>query len=153
MADTEQILLEHSFFTDLEAAFRSRVGGCAKIMSFEAGHYLFHEGDPANWFYLIHQGRVALEIMAPGRGALTFQTVGEGDVLGMFWLMPQGHWIHDAKARELTRVIAIDSACLREICEEDHALGYDLMKRFVPILLRRLESAQLQMLDVYGNSK
>ncbi len=153
MADTEQILVEHSFFSGLEDAFRTLVGGCAKTMSFEAGDYLFHEGDPADWFYLIQHGRVALEIMAPGRGALTFQTIGEGDVLGMFWLMPHCHWSHDARALELTRAIVIEAACLRRKCEEDHNLGYDLMKRFVPILLRRLENAQLQMLDVYGHPK
>lgn len=153
MADTGQVLVEHKFFSDLEEVFRPLVGGCAKMIIFEAGQYLFHEGDPAEWFYLIRYGRVALEVAAPGRATLTFQTIGESDVLGMFWLMPQSHWTHDARALELTRAIAINANCLRQKCERDHDLGYDLMKRFVPILLRRLESAQLQMLDIYGHSK
>ncbi len=153
MVDTEQILMEHSFFADLERTLRPVVGGCAKMVSFEAGQYLFHEGDPADWLYLIRHGRVALEVMMPGCGALAFQTLGDSDVLGMFWLMPRAHWSHDAKALEVTRVIAIEAACLRLKCEHDHDLGYDLMRRFVPILLQRLENAQLQMLDVYGHSK
>ena len=153
MVDTEQILSEHNFFSDLERAFRPLIGGCAKMLNFEAGHYLFHEGDSADWFFLVTQGQVALELMTPGRGALTFQTVGGSDVLGMFWLMPKVFWSHDARALEPTRTIAIDARCLRQKCERDHELGYDLMKRFVPILLQRLENAQLQMLDVYGNSK
>lgn len=153
LADSEQMLIEHRFFADLEAAFRPVVGSCAKMVDFDAGQYLFHEDDPADWFYLIRHGRVALEVTVPGRGVITFETVGDSDVLGMFWLMPRGHWSHDARARELTHAIAIEAKCLREKCERDHAFGYDLMKRFVPILLRRLENAQLQILDVYGLSK
>lgn len=153
MADAEQGLADHAFFADLAAVFRPALGPCAKMANFSAGQYLFHEGDPADWFYLIHGGRVALQISAPARQPIIFQTLGANDVLGIYWLMPQSHWTHDACALDFTTTVAIEAACLRQKCAEDPALGYDLLKRFVPILLHRLESAQLQLLDVYAHPK
>ena len=45
---------------------------------FRDGSFLFREGDPAETFYLIREGTIALEIAAPGRGSVTVQTVGRG---------------------------------------------------------------------------
>jgi CRP/FNR family transcriptional regulator, cyclic AMP receptor protein len=146
----ERIIREHPFFAGLEESFCTLVTGCAKNVRFEAGEYLFHEGEAADQFYLLRHGRIALELTAPGRGAMTFQTVGEGEIVGVSWLIPPYRWTYDAKAMELTRAIAIDAACLRQKCEADHHLGYDMMKRFMPVLIQRLQATRLQILDVYG---
>ncbi|MGF6812946.1 hypothetical protein OKW30_008163 [Paraburkholderia sp. Clong3] len=39
---------------------------------------------------------------------------------------------------------------MRDKCESDHDLGYALMKRFLPIFVKRLDATRLQLLDVYG---
>jgi CRP/FNR family cyclic AMP-dependent transcriptional regulator len=140
----ERIVCEHPFFADLEAGFCTLVCGC------DAGEYLFREGRPADQFYLVRHGRVALEVKAPGRGSVAFQTVSAGQVAGVSWLVPPYRWAYDAKALELVRAVAMDATCLRDKCETDHDLGYELMKRFVPVLVERLHSTQLQILDVYG---
>jgi CRP/FNR family transcriptional regulator, cyclic AMP receptor protein len=147
----ERIVREHPFFAGLEEEFGRLVCGCAKNVRFDAGRYLFHEGEPANEFYLIRHGRVALELTGPGRGPVTFQTLGEGEIVGVSWLIPPYRWTFDARALTLVRAIAIDAACLRQKCEADHDLGYELMKRFLPILIQRLQATRLQILDVYGS--
>jgi CRP/FNR family transcriptional regulator, cyclic AMP receptor protein len=147
----ERIVREHPFFTGLEEGFCTLVCGCAKNVRFEAGQYLFHEGESADEFYLIRHGRVALELHAPGRGRVTFQTLGEGEIVGVSWLIPPYRWTFDARALALVRAIGIDAACLRQKCEADHDLGYDMMKRFMPVLIERLQATRLQILDVYGS--
>lgn len=146
----ERIVREHPFFAELEEGFGKLISGCAKNVRFEAGQYLFHEGEPADQFYLIRHGRVALQLTSPGRGAMTFQTLGEGEVVGVSWLVPPYRWTYDAKALELIRAIAMDATCLRQKCEADHDLGYNMMKRFMPVLIQRLHATRMQMLDVYG---
>ncbi|HLJ18959.1 MAG TPA: cyclic nucleotide-binding domain-containing protein [Stellaceae bacterium] len=146
----ERIIGEHPFFAKMEKRFLDIVVGCAKNVRFEAGEYPFHEGQSADQFYLVRHGRLALQITSPGRGALTFQTLGEGEIVGISWLIPPYRWAYDAKALELTRAIAMDAACLRGKCEADHDLGYDMMKRFMPVLIQRLQAMRLQILDVYG---
>jgi CRP/FNR family transcriptional regulator, cyclic AMP receptor protein len=150
MEGLERIIKEHPFFTGIETAFCDLVCGCAKNARFSAGQYLFHEGEPADWFYLIRHGQVAFQLTAPGRGTVTFQTVAEGELAGVSWLIPPYRWTYDAKAIEETRAIAINALCLRQKCEADHDLGYEMMKRFMPVLVQRLQATRLQILDVYG---
>jgi CRP-like cAMP-binding protein len=148
--DIEEIVREHPFFEGLLEPFGKLISGCAKNAHFQPGEYLFHEGDAADQFYLIRQGCVALEIKAPGRGAITFQTVRADEIVGVSWLIPPYRWTYDARAVEFTRAIAMDGACLRGKCEADHDLGYEVMKRFMPVLVQRLHDTQMQVLDVYG---
>ena len=51
---------------------------------------------------------------------------------------------------DLTRAIALDGKCLRGKCDDDHSLGYELMKRFAHIMEERLQATRLQLLDLYG---
>jgi CRP/FNR family cyclic AMP-dependent transcriptional regulator len=149
MEGLERIVREHPFFSGLKEEFCELISECAKNVRFEAGQYVFHEGQPADQFYLLRSGRVALQISAPER-TFTVQTVGEDEIVGASWLVPPYRWGFDAKALELTRAIAMDAACLRGKSEGDHDLGYELMKRFMPVLIQRLHATRLQILDVYG---
>ena len=150
MEGLERILGEHPFFDGFDKPFLDLVTGCARNHKFDAGQYLFHEGDAADEFYLIRHGRVALEILPPGQGPVVIGTVREGEIVGASWLVPPYRWMFDARALELVRAIGIDAACLRTKCEADSKLGYEMMKRFLPILVQRLQAARLQLMDVYG---
>ena len=150
MESLERIISEHPFFDGMPESYCELVCGCAKNVRFSAGQYLFHEGEPADWFYLIRHGRVALEISAPGR-VVTLQTVPQGEIVGVSWLIPPWRWTYDARALDDIRAIAINAACLRQKCDADHDLGYDMMKRFMPVLIQRLQATRLQIIDVYGN--
>ncbi len=150
MKTLEPILAQHPFFRELQPHHLELIVGCASNVRFASGDFIFHEGEEANEFYLIRHGRVALEIAAPGRGPITIQTLTEGEILGWSWLLPPYRWLFDARAVELTRAIALDGECLRNKCEEDHDLGYELLKEFGDIMMRQLQATRLQLLDVYG---
>ena len=150
MKDIAQILHEHPFLAGLAPAHAALLAGCARNRHFAIDRYLFREGDPADEFFLIRHGKVALEIAAPGHAPRVIATLHEGDIVGASWLVPPYRWTFDARAAGDLRAIGLDAACLRGKCEEDHDLGYDMMKRFLPVLVQRLHAARLQMLDVYG---
>lgn len=150
METLEGPLSEHPFFQGLEPGYLQLAAGCASNTRFDAGEFIFREGEEANQFYLIRHGKVSLEVFAPNRGSLVIQTLDEGDILGWSWLIPPYQWRFDAKALELTRAIALDGKCLRNKCEEDHDLGYELLKRFTAILGQRLDATRFQLLDLYG---
>jgi CRP-like cAMP-binding protein len=150
MQTIDQLVAEMPTFAGLDPADLELIAGCGVNRVFEAGEHLAHEGDPADSFYLIRHGRVALEIAAPGKGGLMISTLGEGAIVGWSWLFPPYRWSFDARALELTRTIAFDGACLRGKCEDDPRLGYQLMQRFAAVMLDRLQETRLQLLDVYG---
>lgn len=153
MKDIAELLRKHPFTEGLEDEVIALIGGCAKNVVFQAKEYVFREGENAQYFYLIRHGTIALEMFVPGRGAFTFLTVKSGEIVGVTWLIPPYRWSYDARAVELTRAIAFDAQCLREKCELDHHVGYEMMKRFVPPLIERLQAARLQSMDTYGDGK
>jgi CRP-like cAMP-binding protein len=134
----------------LAPAHRELVAGCAVNARFEAGDYLFREGDAANRFYVIRHGAVALEIHVPAREAVIVETLHEHDLLGWSWLFPPYRWSFDARAVEPVGAIAFDGACLRGKCDADHDLGYELMSGIAQVIIERLQATRLRLLDVYG---
>ncbi len=150
MENLERILSAHPFFAGLDRSFVALACGCAKNARFESEQFIFHEGEPADNFYLLREGRVARQISAPGRGASTFLTLGPGEVFGVNWLVPPYRWSYDARTLDTARVVAMDAHCLRNKCEADHDLGYAVMKRLMPVLIERLHATRLQFLDLYG---
>jgi CRP/FNR family transcriptional regulator, cyclic AMP receptor protein len=152
MESLERIIAEHPFFEGLDSEFIQLMVSCASNVRFKADTYILKEGDPANTFYLIREGRVAVEVFAPQRKPIIVATLSIGELLGWSWLLPPFQWRFHARAIDGVRAIALDGKCLRTKCEENHDLGYAVLKRFAQIMERRLEATRLQLLDVYSVS-
>ena len=59
---------------------------------------IFRKGQQADRFYIIHQGRVALETFVPRSGSTTVQTNEAGGALWWSWLYPPFQWQFSARA-------------------------------------------------------
>jgi len=145
----ERIIQAHPFFQGMEDRHVEFITSCAKNVRFEKGHVILREGEEANEFYFIREGLVAIELATPTKGFARVQTVGEGEVLGWSWLVPPYRWRFGARACQSTRALAFDGKCLRLKCEEDHDLGYNLLKRFTNVVTERMDATRLQLLDLY----
>ena len=75
------VLQKHPFVGEFQPQHIEKLSALAKEVQFERDNVIFHEGDECHDFYLIVQGRVALEIEAPGH-TFRVQTLHEGDELG-----------------------------------------------------------------------
>ena len=147
----DELLAEVPVLHGLSADEVALVAGCGKNVHFDAGDILFREGGPADVFYVVRQGIVALELHVPGRGAVTMETLEAGEVLGWSWLFPPYRWHFDARALANVRATEFDAACLRGKCDADPVLGYRLMGRFAQVIIERLQATRLRLLDVYGD--
>jgi CRP/FNR family transcriptional regulator, cyclic AMP receptor protein len=150
MPTIEEELADVAALSPLSAEHRAAIAGCGRSQSFQHGDYLMREGEQADNFYVIKDGSVALDVYVPQRGGVTIQSLHDGDLLGWSWLMPPYRVAFDARAVTDTDTIAFDASCLRGKLEQDSELGYDLLKLFSTVILERLQSARLQLLDVYG---
>ncbi|MCC6345160.1 MAG: cyclic nucleotide-binding domain-containing protein [Bryobacterales bacterium] len=153
MENLEKILSEHPFFDGIDKTYLDILTGCARNVHFEAGAYLGREGEDATSFFLIRKGKVALEIRTPQRPPLVILTLEDGDILGFSWLVPPHLWRFDMRAVGSVRALALDGRCLRGKCEENHDLGYELLKRFAYVVDNRLQATRLQLLDVYAAAR
>jgi len=145
-------IVEHPFFSDMKEEYVDLLAGCARHVTYHAGDYVHREGDPAAQFFAIRHGRIAVEVDLPGRGPLVVETLNEGDVLGWSWLFPPYSWRFDARAVGLTRAFGFDCTCLRDKLDDDPVMGYDFMRRFAKVFVRRFEAARMQLIDLYGRS-
>lgn len=150
MKTIEDLLKDHHFFKGLDAAYLATIAGCGKNVVFKKGEMISRQDESADTFYVIRAGKVAIEIQAPGQGIITIQTLSEGEVLGFSWIIPPYTWRFDSRAVEETHAVALDGKCLRDKCEKDRHMGYELLKRFSTVLAQRLEMTRLQLLDIYG---
>jgi CRP/FNR family cyclic AMP-dependent transcriptional regulator len=151
-SDIHDLLRHHPFFADLGDEAVRFIAGCGKNVHFDENEYIFREGDPADTFYILRAGSVGVEVVSPDRGALMIETIGEGEILGVSWLFPPYRWQFDAHALTVTRAVSLDATCLRAKCDEDPALGYQLMQRLTGIMSRRLQSARIRLLDLYSHA-
>jgi CRP/FNR family transcriptional regulator, cyclic AMP receptor protein len=149
----ERLLAEHPFFSDLAPEYQALLTGCARAARFEGGEFIFREGEPANAFYVVRRGRVAITALTPHEGAVTIKTVDEGQIVGWSWLLPPYTWRFAARALEPTVVIALDAECVRRKSEDDHELGYQIMRRFAEVMASRLEATHMQLLNVYEHRR
>jgi len=148
----ESLLGEVPFFSGLAEDDLALVAGCGSNVHFDVGENLFRTGDTADAFYVIRHGSVALETFVPARGAVVIETIESGEVIGWSWLFAPYRWHLDARALTAVRATAFDGVCLRQKCDSDPRLGYDLMSRFAQVVIERLQWTRLRLLDVYGDS-
>ena len=150
MRRIEDLIAENPVLAGMQPRHLELIAGCGRNERFEADDMILREGDPADRFFILRSGTVALEIAVPGRPELVIETLGPGDVLGWSWLFEPYRWQYDARATEPVAAVALDGVCLRGKCTADAELGYELMHRFAGVLLRRLQATRLQLVDVYG---
>jgi len=138
-----QYLTQHPSFDGLDPAQVSLIASHAQIVHFAPGERLFSRDGDAREFFIVQDGKVTVGVPSIDGESLEIQTVGPGSMLGWSWLIPPYRWSFDARAVTPTSVIAVDGAKLREACEVDLKLGYELMKRFALLMAKRLNAARM----------
>lgn len=147
----EKIVCETPFFAGMDGPHCELISGCAKNVTVKKGEFLAKEGAPADAFFVVREGQVAIEVFVPGRGPLVISSLKSGELFGWSWLFPPYIWNFDARATTDARLLSFDGKCLREKCEREPAFGYELMKRFSRVMTERLAATRMQLLDVYAN--
>jgi CRP/FNR family cyclic AMP-dependent transcriptional regulator len=129
----------------------AQLSAAARTVRFAAGERVFSEGELAEGCWLIHDGRIALDLFIPDRGLVVVQTLGAGDVLGWSWLVPPYRWHFGASAAEPTTATVLDTKRLRALADADPAFGYALCLSMFTVIQQRLQATRARLLDLYRN--
>jgi CRP-like cAMP-binding protein len=144
------ILAAQRFLRGLTAEQLELLASDSMPAEFQAGERILSEGAPANRFYLILEGEVELQSSVQDGEPVPIQTLAAGDLLGWSWLYPPYCWHFDARAATPTKAILFYGKHVRELCEENHDLGYELMKRVSEIVIQRLHAARKELVTRHG---
>ena len=109
------------FFWGTSQIFVNEVMKISKKESWEKGYFLFHEGNPANRFYILLKGRVRLSIGKAGHVVYIVSRAGEA--FGWSSLIGYNSYSASAECMELVKLITFDKEKFQKILKEDPANG------------------------------
>ncbi len=147
---TEQHVAAHPFVRGLEVDDVAALQRLATAVEFESGDVIFSVGEPAEAFYLIRTGLVALELPDRSGMSRTIQTLTEGSALGWSWMFEPRRWQFTAVARTPVRSIAFDTGELRALFEAEPATGFRILGRVAELMAERLHATRRQVVELSG---
>ena len=136
----------HPFLSGMPANHIKVLAGCAKLLRFASGEMVFRAGEPADGFYLVESGEVAIDA-ATKKKPVTIDTVSAGEPLGWSWIFEPHRWQYDARATQQTTALFFDAAVLRQHRGDDHTFGHELFKRMSEVMVKRLQAARGKLVD------
>jgi toluene monooxygenase system ferredoxin subunit len=135
------VLEQARFFGGLTRGGLARVAALARVERYPQDTRIYTLGDPAEDFYVLAEGMVRFTLGVGGRETSAGEIIRPGDVFGWAALV-EGTQRRIATAYCLTpcEVLALPGSRLLRLMEEDHSLGYCLMKQLAILLTRELKT-------------
>ncbi|MDJ0782825.1 MAG: cyclic nucleotide-binding domain-containing protein [Desulfosarcinaceae bacterium] len=146
---TEEILtvLKNSkFFRNLEDDSLRQVATLCRAVSFDAGDWVFKQGDYGEHLYIIVEGHIHLEramTMGAREGHVIIDTLGKGRTLGCWSaLLGEPHILMSgAVCEKPSLLLKIKGNDLRRMMTERIDFGFDVMERLCFLLRDRIQAA------------
>ena len=146
-------LRQLGFAADLPDRVIQELANVSALVDFPPGSVLFHEGTENPFLYLLRSGHVGLDMYVPGRGRVRILSLSPGEMLAWSALLGDGRMTVSAMALDDIQAVAMAAPKLRELCEADHEVGFQLMSRVAQSLAQRLLATRLQLLDLFAETK
>lgn len=150
MTSALDMLARQPFLAGLSEHQLERLSHWSKRAVLHPGYRIFSEGGRADRFWLLREGRVNLDTHLPGKGDVVVETIGAGSVLGWSWMFPPYRWHFGAVTVAPTLAIEMDGPGVRRVCADDPTLGYELTKRFMQVVVERLQATRVRLLDLHA---
>lgn len=133
-----------------------KIAAISREETYGTGHSIFKEGDPAQNFYILEEGKVILEMrLEPVSGRspsplATIDVIVKGETFGWSALVEPYKFTLSATTADKCKVIAIDSAKLRELIDADPIMGYEVMKGLSQVIASRLSHTRQMLISERG---
>ncbi len=148
-SDLIQVIQNIPWFVDLKPAQVERLATIAGIREVPQGELLFNEGDREDFMYIILEGQVSLQSYVPSHGLLYIYTADPLDILGWSSMTPiVRQRTASGCAVSAVRLLTLESVSLRHMCDEDHDLGYLIMKRLANVVASQYLVNRLVLYDM-----
>lgn len=145
-----EYLSAHEFFSEFSDNILNFLCECSSTHEIKKGEILFRQGEHADKFYVIRNGRISIQMPAIMGPTLEIQNLGKDQVLGWSWLISPYQWTFQAKAEEDSELLRFDGAAILARCEREPKFGYELLKRFAGLMSVRLDAARQKMMDEWN---
>jgi CRP-like cAMP-binding protein len=117
----------------------------------ETGDIVFHAGQPANALYFLMEGSVDLhyvavdEINTELRKDFFVSEINPGEPFGISALLEPYQYTGTVRVAQPSRVLRLDAAGLRALCEVDPKIAAILMRQVAKAAMSRLHDTRIQL--------
>ena len=116
----------------------------SSVESFSAGKIIFHQGDEANYLYLLVEGLVDLSFKTGEKfDFFTSKVEKEGAAFGVPSLIEPFRYNLTATSLNISNLFVLDAGRVRVEMEKDPKMGMEIMKRLVSVYFNRLNELRL----------
>ena len=147
---TAEYLSAHEFFSEFSGDSLKFLCECSSIREINKGQILFRQGENADKFYVVLNGRISIEMPTIMGPTLEIQTLGKDQVLGWSWLISPYKWNFQTKAEEDSELLQFDGAAILARCEQDPKFGYELLKKFAALMSVGLNAARQKIMEEWN---
>jgi len=147
---TAEYLSAHEFFSEFSGDSLKFLCECSSIREINKGQILFRQGENADKFYVVLNGRISIEMPTIMGPTLEIQTLGKDQVLGWSWLISPYKWNFQTRAEEDSELLQFDGAAILARCEQDPKFGYELLKKFAALMSVGLNAARQKIMEEWN---
>lgn len=152
-SDLTKYLRRLPWFVELTQAQLDSLASILTPYELEAGEYLFHEGDREDSLFVLLEGQMVLEVEVPTRGQVQIFTAEDLDVIGWSSMTPiVRQRTASARATRPCLLIGFHAQLLQQLCDEDHSLGYVIMRRLANVVANRVLTTRICLLEMIADS-
>lgn len=120
----------------------------AELLQFEAEEFIFRQGDPANRFYMLLQGKVLLEQHITSKITVSLSAIKPGYSFGWSAILDAVTFSTDAICAQQSQLLTFRAEKLKTLLENNHSMGYILTQRILHIIKKRYDIRTEQFIKV-----
>lgn len=144
--DIPRTLEACEFFKDFKPGQIASIVPICKVLRFEAGDFVYHQGGAGEDLFIVAEGQVLLEravSVGARRGTVAVAMLGKGRVFGGWsTLLNEAHVLMlTVVCRKPCVLVALKGAELRRLMTGDISLGFAILERLCFLLRERLQLA------------
>ena len=123
--DRIQLLKTVPIFTSLPTAELTQIASLLQEETFKKDDYLFFEGDPANWLYIVSQGKVRLVKYSSNGKDILLEVLFIGEMFGGVAIFDKDTYPASAQAMEMVTVLKMTKKDFFEFIARYPAMAVD----------------------------
>ena len=110
-----------------------------ELQYFDKRELIFRQGDKAQRFYMLKEGKVILEQRITDKIAVSVSAIKPGNSFGWSAMLDGEEYSIDAVCAEPCKVFSFRDEKIKALFKEDHSLGFIMSQRLLHILKKRYD--------------
>ena len=110
-----------------------------EMRQFDEQEFVFNQGENADRFYFVQQGKVLLEQRISSTISITLSAINPRYSFGWSALLDNGTYTVKALCAEPSQLISFRADKLKSLLNKNHSLGYIISQRLLRVIQKRYE--------------